>query len=132
MVNFDPFIEAVKQQMQPAERVKHLVDMLQQLSAFTPDVVTLSDLMAGWQFLARPQSQNEAASVTHRRKIYAELAAIAAQFTSEPGDLSQAVRTWQDWRNAFQNSADSHQNTMAKTLTRELAELQSNSENLSI
>ena len=124
MMNLDPFIDAVKQQMQPEGRVQHLVDALQQLSAFAPDDVTLADLAAGWQVLARPQSQNEKASVAHRRKVCAELSAVAAQFTTEPGNLAGAVKIWQVWQDAFQRSGDPHQTTMAKTFARELEELQ--------
>ena len=125
MINFDRFIEAVEQQMQPEGRAQPLAGTLQQLLAFIPDDVNLADLVAGWQILARPQSQNEEASVAHRRKICAELSAIAAQFTSEPGNLAGAVKTWQEWQDAFQGSGDPRQAAMAKTFARELVELQS-------
>lgn len=125
MMNSDQFIEAVKQQMRPEGRVQHLVGMLQQLFAFTPDDATIVDLQAGWQILAQPKSQNEETEVAHRRKICADLSAIAAQLTSEPGNLAGAVKTWQVWQDAFQRSADPRQAAMAKTLARELAELQS-------
>ena len=125
MMNSDQFIEAVKQQMQPEGRVQHLIGILQQLFAFTPDDATLADLVAGWQFLALPQSQNEEAAVAHRRKICADLSAIAAQLTSEPGNLAVAVKTWQAWQDAFQRSADPRQAAMAKIFVRELVELQS-------
>src|SRR5215213_4900377 len=115
MSNFEQFIEAVKQQMQPANRVEHLVGMLRQVFALTPDDVTLADLTVGWQALARPQSQNEEAAVSHRRKICADLAAIAVQLTSEAGNLASAVKTWQAWQDAFQKSADPRQAAMAKT-----------------
>ncbi len=121
----DQFIEAIQQQMQPEGRAQHLAGMLQELLAIIPDDVTLADLVAGWQILARPQSQNEEASVAHRRKICAELSAIAAQFMSEPGNLAGAVKTWQGWQDAFQGSADPRQAAMAKTFARELVELQS-------
>ena len=124
-MNSDQFIEAVKLQMQPERRVQHLAGTLQQLFAFTPEDVTLADVAAGWQVLARPKSQNETTSVAHRRKIWAELSAIAAEFTDEPGNLAGAVRTWQALQDAFQRSADPHQATMAKTFARELVELQS-------
>ena len=125
MMNSDQFIEAVKQQMQPEGRVQHLIGTLQQLFAFTPDDVTLADLVAGWKLLAHPQSENEEAAVAHRRKICAELSAIAAQFTTKPGNLAGAVKTWQAWQAAFQRSADPRQAAMAKIFVRELVELQS-------
>ncbi len=123
-MNSDQFIEAVKQQMQPEGRVQHLVGFLQQLFALTPDDTTLADIGTGWEVLAHPQSQNEEASVAHRRKICAELSAIAAQLTSEPGNLAHAVKTWQAWHDACQKSADPRQAAMAKTFARELVELQ--------
>ena len=124
-VLFDQFIESVKQQMQPEGRVQHLVGILQQLFAFTPDDATLADLVAGWQVLALPLSQNEEAPVTHRREICAKLAAVGGQLTTEPGNLAGAVKTWQAWQDAFQRSSDPRQTAMAKTLARELGELQS-------
>ncbi|HEX2909890.1 MAG TPA: hypothetical protein VH186_03710 [Chloroflexia bacterium] len=62
-MDFDQFIEAVKQQMQPAGRAQHLAATLQELLAIIPDEVTLADLTAEWQLLARPKSQNEAADL---------------------------------------------------------------------
>ncbi len=53
-MNFDPFLEAVKQHMQPEGRAQHQAGMLQQLLAGLPDEMRLSDLAAGWQLLARP------------------------------------------------------------------------------
>ena len=85
----------------------------------------MGDLVTGWQVLALPKSQIEEASVAHRRKICADLSAIAAQFTNEPGNLTGAVKTWQAWQNAFQRSNDPRQTAMAKILARELMELQS-------
>jgi len=125
MLKFDQFVEAVKQQMQPEGRVQHVAGTLQKLSAVTPSDATLADLVAGWQVLARPQNQNELSSVAHRRKICAELAAIGAPFTSEPGDRAGAVKIWQAWQDAFQRNTDPHQTSMAKTFARELVELQS-------
>jgi|GEM_PF-6640677 len=124
-MNFDQFIEAVKQQMQPEGRAQHLAATLQELVAFIPAGVTLADLAAGWQVLARPQSQNEITSITHRRMICAELAAIAGQFTNMSGNLAGAVKTWEEWQAAFQRSADPRQAAMAKIFARELLELQS-------
>ena len=125
MTNFDQFIEAVKQQMQPERRVQHVIGTLQQLSAVTPEDVTLADLVVGWQVLARPQSQNEEASVAHRRQIWAELSAIAAHVTNEQGNRAGAVKIWQAWQDACQKSADPHQARMVKTIAREVVELQS-------
>jgi len=118
-MNFDPFLEAVKQYMQPEGRAQHQAGMLTQL------LVGLPDLVAGWQMLARPHSQQEQASVAHRRGICAELAAIAARLTSEPGQLAGAVKAWQVWQDACQRSADPRLAVMGKTLARELMELQS-------
>jgi hypothetical protein len=123
-VQFDEFIGAVKQQMQPEARAQHLIGILQQLFAFTPEDTTLADLAAGWQVLARPHRENEEAPVTHRREICAKLAAVAAELTSEPGNLAAAVNTWQAWQDGFQRSADPRKAAMAKNLARELRELQ--------
>ncbi len=125
MRNLDQLIEAVNKQMQPERRVQHVVGTLQQLSEFAPEDVTLADLVAGWQVLARPQSQNEDASVAHRRQNWAELAALAAQFTSGRGNLAGAVKIWQAWLDAFQRSADPRHAGTAKTVAREPVELQS-------
>lgn len=124
MTHFDPLIEAIKQQMQPEGRAQHLVEMLQPLFAVTPDNVTLADLMVGWQFLGRPQSPDETAAIAHRREICAKLAAIAASLTRDPGNLTQAVKTWHVWQDAFQQSSDPRHAAMAKILTREMTELQ--------
>ena len=124
-MKFDQFIEAINQHMQPEGRAQHLSGMLQQLLAATPADVTLADLAAGWRILARPQGQQEQASVAHRREICAELSAIAARLTSEPGTLAGAVNTWQVWQEACQSSAAPGQAAMAKTFARELMELQS-------
>jgi len=125
MTNLDPFLEAVKEHMQPERRAQHLAGALEQHLALLPDEVTLADLAAGWQVLARPHSQQEETSVAHRRKICAELSAIAAQLMSEPGHLAGAVKTWQAWLDALQRSADHRQVAMAKVFARELVELQS-------
>jgi len=124
-MQFDQFIEAIKQHMQPEGRAQHLAGMLQQLLAARPADVTLADLAAGWRILARPQAQQEQASVAHRREICAEPSAIAARLTSEPGTLAGAVKTWQAWQEACQRSAAPGQAAMAKTFARELIELQS-------
>jgi hypothetical protein len=54
-----------------------------------------------------------------------ELAAIAAQFTSEQGNLTGAVSTWQAWLDASQRSVDPRLTAMRATFARELVELQS-------
>jgi SAM-dependent methyltransferase len=122
---FQPFIAAIKQQMQPEGRAQHLVGGLQLLLALVPEEVTLADLVAGWQVLARPQNQQEPSSVAHRRGVCAELAAIGAGMYGEPGHLAGAVRAWKVWLGACQTSADRHLAIMAKTFARELEEMQS-------
>ena len=125
MRQLDQFIEAVKQHMQPEGRAQHMAGMLRQLLATIPADVTLADLAAGWQTLARPHGQQEHASVAHRREICAELSTIASRLTSEPGNLAGAVKTWQAWQEACQSSTAPGQAAMAKTFARELVELQS-------
>jgi hypothetical protein len=98
--------------------------MLQELLPVLPDEVTLADLVAGWQLLAQPHSQQEPASVAHRRGVCAELAAIAAPLTPEAGHLAGAVKAWQAWQAAFQKSSDPRLAVMAKTFARELVDLQ--------
>ena len=124
MTEFDRLIEAVKQQIQPEGRAQHLAGMLQQLFALTPDDVTLADLVAGWQILGRSQSQDEPAAIVHRRDVCNRLSAIATPLTNEPGQLAAALRTWQAWQDAFQQSTDPRESAMAKILVREIAELQ--------
>ena len=124
MIQFNRLIEAVKQQMQPESRAQHLAGMLQELFAYTPTEASLADLVIGWQALAQPQNPNEVASIAHRRQVYADLAVVAARLTAETGSLTNAVKTWQAWTDAFQKSADPRNAAMAKTLARELAELE--------
>ena len=119
-MNFDPFIEVIRQKMQPAGRAMHQAGMLQHLLAGLSDEVTLADLVVGWQMLAQPPSEQEAASITHRREICGELASIAAPFTSEPGHLESTVKAWQK---TGQKSADPRLVVMAKTFARERVEL---------
>ena len=125
MIQFDLLTEAVKQQMQPASRVQHLAGMLQELVAYTPNDATLADLVLGWQMLARSQSADETPAIAHRREVYADLAAVATQLTHEQGNLTRTVNVWKAWTDAFRKSAEPHKVTMAKTLSRELLELQS-------
>jgi hypothetical protein len=125
--SFDQFIEALKLQMQPEGRAQHQAGMHQYLRTLLPHDVTLADLVAGWQVLAEGRNETNSAVLSHR-KTCAELAAIAAQFTSEPGHLAGAVKAWQAWQDASQRSADPRLAAMAKTFARELVELQSASE----
>ena len=122
--SFDQFLEAVKLQMQPEGRALHTAGMLEYLRTLLPNDVTLADLVAGWQVLAQPRNDTNSA-VLNRRKTCGELAAIAAQLTSEQGKLTGAVSTWQAWLDASQRSSDPRLAVMAKTFARELAELQS-------
>ena len=121
---FDQFLEAVKLQMQPEGRAQHTAGMHQHLRTLLPNDVTLADLVAGWQVLAQPRNDTNSA-VLSRRKTCGELAAIAAQLTSEQGNLTGAVSTWQAWLDASQRSADPRLAAMRQTFARELAELQS-------
>jgi hypothetical protein len=124
MTEFDQVIEAVKQQIQPAQRAQHLAGMLQRLFALTPDDVTLADLLAAWQLLGRSQSQDEPAAIVHRRDVCNRLSAIATPLTNEPGQLAAALKTWQAWQDAFQQSTDPRESAMVNILVREIAELQ--------
>lgn len=121
---FDQFLEAVKLQMQPDGRALHTAGMLEYLRTLLPTDVTLADLAAGWQVLAQPRNDTNSA-VLSRRKTCGELAAIAAQLTSEQGNLTGAVSTWQAWLDASQRSADPRLAVMRQTFARDLAELQS-------
>jgi len=120
----DPFLDAIRTQVQPESRVQHVLGMLQDLLPRLPDEVTLADVAAGWQLLSQPQEQVESASVAHRRSVYVELAAIAAPWAREPGRLPAAVKAWQLWQEACQKSTEPRLAAMAKTLARELGELQ--------
>ncbi|HET7639721.1 MAG TPA: hypothetical protein VFK47_13425, partial [Ktedonobacteraceae bacterium] len=109
---------------QPEGRALHTAGMLEYLRTLLPTDVTLADLAAGWQVLAQPRNDTNSA-VLSRRKTCGELAAIAAQLTSEQGNLTGAVSTWQAWLDASQRSADPRLAAMRQTFARELAELQS-------
>jgi hypothetical protein len=124
MALLDQLIATVKAQMQPPPRALATASTLQQLSIFIPNEVTLADLVVGWQTLARAPQQQEAPAVSQRRVTCGELAHLAAQFTTDQGDLAQAIETWRIWRNAFQKSDDPRQVAMATTFARELMELQ--------
>jgi hypothetical protein len=124
---FDQFLEAVRRQMQPEGRAQHTAGMHQYLRTLLPEDVTLADLAAGWQVLAKERNETNSA-VRSRRQTCAELAAIAAQVTSEPGELAKAVKAWQAWQDASLRSADARLMAMRATFARELGELQSASD----
>ena len=122
--SFDQFLEAIRLQMQPEGRAQHQAGMHQHLRTLLPPEVTLADLAVGWQVLAEGRNDTNS-EVLHRRKTCAELAAIAAQLTSEPGHLAGAVKAWQAWQDASQSSANPRLAAMRATFARELVELQS-------
>jgi hypothetical protein len=124
MANLDQLIETVKQQMQPEDRAIATSKTLWQLSVLMPIDVTLADLIVGWQILARPAAEQEPINIERRRITCGELATLASPFAVRQGRLSQAIKTWQAWQNAFDKSDDPRQATMAATFARELAELQ--------
>src|SRR5260370_42566442 len=103
--------------MKPAGRALHNAGMLQHLRTLLPNDVTLVDLVAGGQVLAQPRNDTNSAVIS-RRKTCAELAAIAAQFTNEPGHLAGAVKAWQAWQDASQRSADPRLAAMRTTFAR--------------
>lgn len=120
----EQLIEAVKLHMLPAPRAIATSNTLQQLSIFIPNDVTLADLEEGWQTLSQISKQEEEPATTQRRVTCRELANLASQFTTDRGSLTQAIKTWQIWVDAFNNSGDPRQATMARTFTRELTEMQ--------
>jgi len=124
MVYLDQLVETVKSHMQPPPRAIATANTLQQLSIFIPNDVTLADLVVGWRMLSHASQQQEEPAIAQRRVTCGELAEMASQFTGEQGNLAQAIRTWHIWVEAFKNSNDPRQATMARTFTRELAELQ--------
>jgi len=146
MAEFEPFVEAVRVQLQPPPRAVATANSLQQLGTIIPFGVMLSDIMAGWQILSHPpqreekpvisQSQpeemhitpefqpEEAPNISRRRITCSELAMVASQFTTDQGHLEQAIKTWSAWQEAFKNSSDARQQAMAETFARELFELQ--------
>lgn len=124
MINLDHLIETVKLQLQPPARAEATAKTLQELSIFIPNDVTLADLVVGWRRLSHSTQNEEEIATTRRRVTCGELATLASQFTTEPGSLTQAIKTWRIWRDAFKNSDDRRQNTMANTFARELSELE--------
>jgi hypothetical protein len=125
MANLDQLVAAVKAHMQPQPRALATANTLQQLGVFIPDDVTLADLVVGWRTLSRSSNNNEEEiAIAKRRDTCGELATLASQFTTAPGNMEQAIKTWRTWRDAFQKSDDPRQNAMTKTFARELIELQ--------
>ena len=124
IAGLDQLIETIKSQMQPPPRAQATAHTLQQLSLFIPDGVTLADLIAGWQTLSFASKQGEDAPTTNRRITCGELAQIASQFATGQGNITQAIKTWKAWAEAFKKSDDPRQAAMAKTFARELKELQ--------
>ncbi len=124
MAHLDQLIETVKLQMQPLPRAMATASTLQQLSIFIPNEVTLADLVVGWRTLSHSSKQEEEPATSQRRVTCSELANMASQFTTDQGNLVQAIKTWHIWLDAFKNSGDPRQAAMARTFTRELTELQ--------
>lgn len=124
IANLNQLIETVKLQMQPPPRAMATASTLQQLSIFIPNEATLADLVVGWRTLSQSSNQAKEAATSQRRVTCSELAKLASQFTIDQGNLAQAIKTWQIWLDAFKNSGDPRQAAMARTFTRELAELQ--------
>jgi hypothetical protein len=120
---FDHFLEAAKRQMQPEGRALHQAGMHRYLRTLLPQDVMLADLVAGWQVLAQPSSDAPSA-VLSRRQTCAELAAIAAPLMSGLGTLTGAMRAWQAWLDASQESTDPRLAAIRATFVRELVELQ--------
>jgi len=124
MANLDQLIETVKVHMQPPPRAMATANTLQQLSIFIPNDVTLADLVVGWRTLSHSSQQGEEPATSQRRVTCGELADLASQFTTGQGNIAQAIKTWQIWRDAFNKSGDPRQAAMARTFARELTELQ--------
>lgn len=124
MADLDQLIATVKVHMQPEPRALATAHTLQQLSIFIPSDVKLADLVVGWQTLDHASQQGEEPATVQRRVTCGELAHLASQFTTEQGDLGQAIKTWRIWRDAFHRSNDPRQAAMAKTFARECAELE--------
>ncbi len=124
MANLEQLIETVKVHMQPPPRAMATASTLQQLSIFIPNEVTLADLVVGWRTLSHSSQQEEEPATSQRRVTCSELANMASQFTTDQGNLAQAIKTWRIWQDAFKKSDDPRQAAMARTFARELTELQ--------
>jgi len=125
LVVLSQFIKAVREQLQDVGRADNTASTLQDLSELIPQGVTLADLAAGWKVLSQVGRVDEG-PVVSRRKTCAEFVGIAAQFTSEQGNLKSAVKTWQKWAETYKNkeAPEKRHLAMAKTFARELSELQ--------
>jgi hypothetical protein len=124
IVNFDKVIANIKSQLQTQERAEKMANTLQHLSIYIPDGVTLADLVVGWRILSQSSQTEEGIAVRRRRITCGELATLASQFTTDQGNIAQAIKTWQAWRTAFEKSDDPRQSAMASTFAREVGELQ--------
>jgi TIR domain len=126
IANLDQLIETVKSQMQPPVRALATANTLQQLSIYIPNDVTLADLVVGWRTLSHTSKHEEEPATAQRRITCGELANLASQFTTDQGNLAQAIKTWRIWRDrdTFQNKDDPRQAAMVRTFARELIELQ--------
>ncbi len=123
MADLEQLVEVVKAQMQPPARASHTASTLQELSIYIPVEVTLADLVAGWKILSQPQNNEEEPAISNRRITCGELASIASQFITGPGDVTQAIKTWDVWQRVFNHRDGPRDQTMARTFARELAEL---------
>ncbi len=124
------FIQAVRTELQPVGRAAHAASTLEQLLLLTPPGVDLEDLALGWRTLSTPQ-MGDKESIAQRRLTCGELAAIAAQFTTEErGQLEQAILAWSSWLEALRKGEDPRQKAMALTFSRELIELQQKKDQL--
>jgi TIR domain len=126
MENLDQLIANVRTRLEPPERAQHTADTLQQLSTYIPVDVTLADLVLGWRTLSRPAQPDEYIATERRRITCRELADLASELTAGQGNLQRAIKTWDAWSKMFEYRAegDPRQNSMVKTFTRELGELQ--------
>jgi len=127
IANLDRLVETVKLQMQPPPRALATANTLQQLSVYIPNEVTLADLVVGWRTLSQASKQKEEQATAQRRVTCGELARMASQFTTDQGNLSQAIKAWRIWRDVFNDRTDRgdpRQAAMARTFARELTELQ--------
>lgn len=122
--NLDQLIETITLQIGPPYRAEALVYTLQQLRMIIPNDVTLADLVVGWRTLSYTSKQEKEQAIKDRRGTCRELANLASQFTTDQGNLLQAIKTWRIWAAAFKKGVgDKRQAAMAKTFRRELKEL---------
>lgn len=124
MANLDQLVASVKTQLQPPPRANATASTLQQLSALVPSDVELADLIAGWRVLAQSSQPGEDPATVQRRVTCGELAELASQFTTDPGNRALAIKAWQAWYTAFKDSDDPRQAAMARTFARELHEIE--------